>query len=144
MLRLNEALEEALALATVSETSPNDDAHLTKNSEAPTRSKSRLTRDVSSFTINALPVDSWQLLTLAAAECGPIVDEEEPYLLEFMLSDLSVAKFKNSICRCDIVPEAGASTVHISLISTVDKPEDIETVRDLLVDLVNEISRHED
>jgi len=136
MVILNEALEEALSLA--ASRVPVRDETLKRPQRS--TSKSFISRDVSCFTIGALPVDAWQLLYMSAVQCGPIVDEEEPYVLEFMLSDSSVETLRSSMCRCEIVPEAGASTVHVSVFSDKGKLGNVESVRDLLVYLINDSS----
>jgi hypothetical protein len=137
MIRLNAALKDALAHAIKphSTVDAEIDASL-----APKISRSFVSRDVSCFTIDALPVDSWPLLYTGALHCGPIIDEEEPYVLEFMLSDTSVESLRSLMCRCEIVPEAGGSTVHVALFSHTANVGDVETLRDLLVDAINEMN----
>jgi hypothetical protein len=140
MIRLNDALRVALAHHRLCDQQATDVAP----QSSPKRTRGYAARDMSCFTINALPVDAWPLLHTSAIHCGPIIDEEEPYVLEFMLSDTSIEAFTSVMCRCEIVPEAGASTVHISLFSERRNVDGVEIVRDLLVSTINELdsSRH--
>lgn len=130
MVQLNTALEEALRGAGV----PRDTV-----TPAPSRRRTGTftTRDVSSFTINALPVDAHELLTLAAANCGQVTEDDPPYLIEFTLLDTGLGGGTDALCRCELVPEAGGTTVHLSVSGPVRAS--LESVRDMLVDLVNEV-----
>lgn len=130
MVELNEALAQALAL------SPS---HVTTKSEGTTQRSARsfVATDLSCFTIDALPVDAWNILFLCASECGPIIDEEEPYLLEFLMHDTSISELRDVMCRCEIVPEAGGSTVHVSVTSDYGSFTNVEMVRDYLVTAIN-------
>jgi hypothetical protein len=130
MVELNEALANALAFS--------PPAHHVKNESPPRRySRSFVSRDLSCFTINALPVDAWSILFLCASECGPIIDEEEPYLLEFMMHDTCISEFRDVMCRCEIAPEAGGSTVHVSVYADNKSFSNVEMVRDYLVSTIN-------
>lgn len=140
MVDLNDALQRALAA--VGENQPTQ-SHTRKDRSTP-KSRSFMSRDVSCFTIDALPVDSWQLLYTSATHCGPIIEEEEPYLLEFMLSDTGVDALRDSMCRCEIVPEAGGSTIHLTVFSESGRVGNVEAVRDLLVHTINELGEESD
>lgn len=130
MVELNEALTNALAFTS---------APQAEKSEEPARKSSRsfVAREMSCFTIDALPVDAWHTLYLCASECGPIIDEEEPYVLEFMMHDTSISELRDVMCRCEIVPEAGGSMVHVSVYSDNGTFADVEVVRDYLVATIN-------
>lgn len=97
-------------------------------------------RDPSSFTVNVLPVDCWLALEVVASLCGPTIHDEPPYSIEFLLHDSSLPASRNAWCRCECVPEAGATTVHLTVGATkgIEAP-DVEEVRDFLVDQLNEI-----
>ena len=98
------------------------------------------TRDVSSFTVAVLPVDCYLALEVVAAMCGPTIGDDQPYMIEFMLHDAEVAGALNGWCRCDLVPEAGATTVSITVGSTEASPQpSAEEVRDYLVQALNTI-----
>ncbi len=135
MVRLNDALKTALDnVQSPEQKKPQTTPHTT-----PKRARGFVATDMSCFTIDALPVDAWHLLYVTANHCGPIIDEEEPYLLEFLLSDTSIETFASVMCRCEIVPEAGASTIHLSLFSEHGNVGGVEIVRDLLVSTINEL-----
>ena len=98
------------------------------------------TRDVSSFTVAVLPVDCYLALEVVAAMCGPPIGDDQPYMIEFMLHDAEVEGALNGWCRCDLVPEAGATTVSITVGSTEASPQpSAEEVRDYLVQALNTI-----
>lgn len=68
------------------------------------------TRDVPSFTIEALPAEAFEALLVAAAELGEVEDDDPPYELRTLL-----AAPLTCWCQLDVVPDAGASTVSISI-----------------------------
>ena len=100
----------------------------------------RRERDVSSFTVDVLPAECFEALLIVAGISGAISHEEPPYQLEFSLHDSDVAGALNGWCRCDLVPEAGATTVSL-LVGTETSAEGIsvEEVRDYLVANLNAI-----
>lgn len=129
MQELNEALQSALELV-----------------GAPVSLKAvppilvRRERDVSSFTVDVLPAECFEALLIVAGISGAISYEEPPYQLEFSLHDSDVTGALNGWCRCDLVPEAGATTVSL-LVGTEASSEgvSVEEVRDYLVANLNEI-----
>lgn len=138
MVRLNVAVEVALDWR-----SHLVDLSVANHSQPQTTNDSgvpRMRRDVSSFTINVLPVECWMALEVVAATCGPTIQDEPPYLLEFQLHDSSLPHSRHGWCRCECVPEAGATTVHLTVGSTsgVEVPS-LEEVRDYLVEQLNQI-----
>ncbi len=68
------------------------------------------TRDVPSFTIEALPAEAFEALVVAAAELGEIEDDDPPYELRTLLVEPL-----GCWCQLDVVPDAGASTVSVSI-----------------------------
>jgi hypothetical protein len=96
--------------------------------------------DVSSFTVDALPAECFEALLVVAGICGAVSHDEPPYQLEFSLHDAEVDGFLHGWCRCDLVPEAGATTVSL-LVGTAESSEGIsvEEVRDYLVANLNAI-----
>lgn len=133
MVTLNDALILALSLAKSTATEERK-----SQPSAPKRSaKGFVSREMSCFTIDALPVDAWHILHLCASECGPILEEEEPYLVEFMMHDTSIPELRTTVCQCEIVPEAGSSMVHVSVYSDAGTSPDVEVVRDYLVAVIN-------
>lgn len=136
MVSLNLALQVALAWK------PDDvDAPKVEEREPQVSTTAQRTRrDVSSFTVNVLPVDCWHGLEVVASLCGPTVQDEPPYLLEFLLHDSSLHHSRNSWCRCECVPEAGGTTVHLTVGSShQNEMPDIDEVRDFLVHHLNQI-----
>lgn len=75
------------------------------------------TRDVPSFTIEALPVEAFEALLVAAAELGEVEDDDPPYELRTLLADPLACW-----CQLDVVPDAGASTVSVSIAPIGDRP----------------------
>ena len=97
-------------------------------------------RDVSSFTVAVLPVDCYLALEVVAAMCGPSIGDDQPYMIEFMLHDAEIEGALHGWCRCDLVPEAGATTVSITVGSTENSTQPrAEEVRDYLVQALNTI-----
>lgn len=129
MQELNEALRKALELAEVAK-APKVVAPILVRRE----------RDVSSFTVDVLPAECFEALLVVAAISGAVSHEEPPYQLEFSLHDSDVDGALHGWCRCDLVPEAGATTVSL-LVGTEDSSQGIsvEEVRDYLVSNLNAI-----
>ena len=129
MQELNEALRKALELVVV----PKD-----LKVVAPVLV--RRERDVSSFTVDVLPAECFEALLVVAGISGAISHEEPPYQLEFSLHDSDVNGALHGWCRCDLVPEAGATTVSL-LVGAEENSEGIsvEEVRDYLVANLNAI-----
>ena len=67
-------------------------------------------RDVPSFTIEALPAEAFEALLVATAELGEVEDDDPPYELRTLLSPPLACW-----CQLDVVPDAGASTVSVSI-----------------------------
>ena len=130
MQELNEALHLALAYADV--------VPIVTVATSPVLV--RRERDVSSFTVDVLPAECFEALLIVAGISGAISHEEPPYQLEFSLYDSDVIGALNGWCRCDLVPEAGATTVSL-LVGTETSAEGIsvEEVRDYLVAQLNAI-----
>lgn len=130
MQELNEALHSALAYVDVVSIATVSSSPLLVRRE----------RDVSSFTVDVLPAECFEALLIVAGISGAISHEEPPYQLEFSLHDSDVTGALNSWCRCDLVPEAGATTVSL-LVGTETSAEGIsvEEVRDYLVANLNAI-----
>ncbi|MGA9277093.1 J domain-containing protein [Ilumatobacter sp.] len=97
------------------------------------------TRDIPSFTVEALPVDAFEALLVAAAELGEVADDDPPYELRAVLGPPLTCW-----CQLDLVPDAGAATVSVS-IAAVDGhslPRLID-VRNAWIDTLNNLGeRH--
>jgi len=130
MQELNEALRKALQLIT---------AHFVSVPRVGS-SGLRRERDVSSFTVDVLPAECFEALVIVASISGAISVEEPPYLLEFSLHDSDVQGGRQGWCRCDLVPEAGATTVSLLVGTSENEPNiSVEEIRDYLVRCLNSI-----
>ena len=95
----------------------------------------RTSRDVSSFTIDCLPVEAFEALLIAASWHGEVSVDDAPYLLETVMRDPY-----SCWIRFDIVPEAGASMVSITVATPAGtQPISSEEVRDVFVDSLNQL-----
>lgn len=97
------------------------------------RDRRRFERDVASFTVDALPVVAFEALHIVAASLGDISDEEPPYMVEFLMRDA-----ESLWCRCDLVPDAGSTTVAVTVSPAGEEPlVRVDGMRDLLVAELN-------
>lgn len=133
MARINRAADELLA------ESSEPTRVATSYSSMPTTASSAeraVVVDRPSFTIDVLPVEAHEVLTLAVGSIGEIMEHDPPYVLEFVLADAE--RMGDRVwCRADIVPDAGSSTV--SLLTEARDGEDVERLRDLLVREINSL-----
>lgn len=96
---------------------------------------SGLRHDAPSFTVEALPVETFEALLLAAATLGEVEDDDPPYELGVLLGEPLACW-----CRLSVVPDAGASTVSVAI-----APADgavlpaIEAVRDAWISALNRL-----
>lgn len=98
-------------------------------------SAARSERDIASFTVGALPVVAYEALLLVAGSIGDVSLDEPPYLLEFLIREGG-----DLWCRCDLVPDAGSTTVSVTVSPAGDEPlVRCDEVRDLLVRELNEL-----
>ncbi len=96
---------------------------------------SRPERDVPSFTVEALPVDTFEALLVVCSWLGEVLDDDPPYRLEAHLYDP-----RECWCRLDVVPDAGASTVSLTGAGLDGRPTpDVVAVRDLWIDGLNRV-----
>lgn len=99
----------------------------------------RVARDVPSFTVEALPVVTFEALVIVASWIGEVLDDDPPYRLDAYL-DASRGAPLDCWCRLDIVPDAGASTVSLAVGGWADEPPPpVEEVRDVFVDALNRL-----
>ena len=140
MRRLNAAFDAVLA--DVTNRAPDRPAPAHAESPAPRaatehvpRPGSRLSHDVASFTIEALPVEAFEALRVVATWLGEVVDDDPPYRLDVVLGEPLVAW-----CRLELVPDAGASTVAVTL-GAIDAGgvPDLDVVRDVWVAALNSL-----
>jgi hypothetical protein len=97
--------------------------------------RARSERDASSFTVDVLPVEAFEYVRLAAAALGEISDEEVPYALEFL-----VRAGETVWCRCELFPDAGSTTVAVTVAPAGPEPlVRVDGMRDLLVAEINSL-----
>ena len=113
----------------------------------PSRATSRIVRqrggrrsvehDSPSFTVDALPVEAFEALLIATSWIGEVLVDEPPYLLEVHLYEPD-----HCWCRLELVPDAGGSTVSLTVASIGGTPTpDVEVIRDLWVAQLNQLGR---
>ncbi|MDQ3543409.1 MAG: hypothetical protein M3431_06050, partial [Actinomycetota bacterium] len=91
--------------------------------------------DVSSFVIEALPVEAFGALLVVTTWIGEVVVDEPPYQLDVLLVDPL-----RCWCRLDLVPDAGTSMVSVTIAAFPDESlPDIDDVRDLWVSSLNHV-----
>ena len=91
--------------------------------------------DAPSFTIDALPVEAFEALLIVTSWMGEVLVDDPPYVLEVYLVEPGPCW-----CRLDLVPDAGGSTVTLTVASVGDEPApDVEAVRDTWVTNLNRL-----
>ncbi len=86
------------------------------------------------ITREALPVEAFEGLVLAAAELGELADDDPPYLLEVLMAA------PPAWCRLELVPDAGSSTVSITTARLPGHPTpDVYDVRDVWIGALNRL-----
>ena len=94
---------------------------------------SGLAHDTPSFTVEALPVEVFEAILVAAAVLGEVLDDDPPYRLETRL-DEPLACW----CQLDVVPDAGASTVSLVIAPLPEQGRpDVLAVRDAWIRELN-------
>jgi hypothetical protein len=83
--------------------------------------------DAPSFTIDVLPAEAFEALLVVAGRLGEVLVDDPPYLLDVQIRE------PECWCRLELLPEAGGSSVSLTVAAAVD----IEAVRDLWVDALN-------
>ena len=92
-------------------------------------------QDAPSFTIDHLPAEAFEALLVVTSWMGEALVDDPPYVLEVHLTDPGPCW-----CRLDLVPDAGASTVTLTVASIDGTPApDIEDVRDAWVANLNSL-----
>jgi hypothetical protein len=91
--------------------------------------------DAPSFTIDTLPVEAFEALLIVTSWMGEVLVDDPPYVLEVHLTEPGPCW-----CRLDLVPDAGGSTVTLTVASIDGTPApDIEQVRDVWVANLNRL-----
>jgi DnaJ domain len=100
---------------------------------APQRRYQGVQQDAPSFTIDHLPVEAFEALLVVTSWMGEVLVDDPPYVLEVHLTEPGPCW-----CRLDLVPDAGGSTVTLTVASIDGVPApDVELVRDLWVSNLN-------
>ena len=90
--------------------------------------------DNPSFTIDVLPAEAFEALLIVTSWIGEVLVDDPPYVLEVHLHDPAPCW-----CRLDLVPDAGSTTVSLTVARVGDEPApDIALVRDTWVAGLNE------
>ena len=94
-----------------------------------------IARDTPSFTVEALPVETFEAMLVVASWLGEVLDDDPPYRLDTYLYEPF-----DCWCRLDVVPDAGASTVSLAVAGIDGAPTpDVITVRDAWVGNLNAV-----
>jgi hypothetical protein len=91
--------------------------------------------DAPSFTIDTLPAEAFESLLVVTSWMGEVLVDDPPYVLEVHLTEPAPCW-----CRLDLVPDAGGSTVTLT-VASIDGTlaPDVEEVRDLWVANLNRL-----
>ena len=131
MRQLNEAVAVVLA----------DVAFKPTEAESPIVPDARPTggvaHDVASFTIEALPAEAFEALLVVTSWIGEVVTDDPPYQLDVVLDEPL-----SCWCRLDLVPDAGASTVSLTVATAAGVPRPaLDEICDVWVAALNELGR---
>ena len=92
-------------------------------------------QDAPSFTIDRLPAEAFEALLVVTSWMGEVLVDDPPYVLEVHLTEPGPCW-----CRLDLVPDAGGSTVALTVASVGGEPApDVEIVRDAWVTNLNRL-----
>jgi len=139
MRELNEAF--ALAVHTIGEESatttpaPTAPSPPTPSPAARPSAPRSLEQDMPSFTVAALPAVAYEALLVVTNWLGDVLVEEPPYLLDAHLHDPG-----ECWCRLELIPEAGASMVGLTVVGVGGAtPPSLDAVRDRYVAGLNDL-----
>jgi hypothetical protein len=141
MRRLNRAFDAAIAELTArpghQNGSPGNQFNDQSGPASPQRAPTRVVHDVASFTIEALPAEAFEALLVVSTWIGEVLVDDPPYQLDVVLEEPS-----ECWCRLELLPDAGATTVSLTVAGTaLTAPPDIDDVRDLWVANLNQLGR---
>jgi hypothetical protein len=139
MRQLNTAFDLAMAerLRCGPETGQGVDQKPDQDREQPRPAHSRVVHDVASFTVEALPAEAFEALLVVTSWLGEVLVDDPPYQLDVALEEPYACW-----CRLDLLPDAGATTVSLTLAGFgANPPPDIDDVRDLWVANLNQLGR---
>jgi hypothetical protein len=101
---------------------------------ARSRFTGRAQHDAASFVIAALPAEAFEALVVVTSWIGEVLVDAPPYVLEVHLYEPV-----ECWCRLDLVPDAGASTVSLTVASDGVAPAPLlDDVRDVWVQQLNQ------
>ena len=134
MQAINEAADAALVIVesssgrVVSSSAPSPSAMYDPET------RSAAARDFPSFTVEALPAEAFEGILVVASWLGEVLDDDPPYRLDTFLHDF------NCWCRLEVTPDAGASTVALT-VAGIDgaATPDVVVVRDAWVEGLNAV-----
>jgi hypothetical protein len=92
----------------------------------------RVEHDEPSFVIEALPAVAYEALLLVAMRMGDVLLDDPPYLLEARLDGPG-----ECWCRLELLPEAGATTIMLTVTGIEGTVPPIEVVRDRWIHNLN-------
>ena len=75
------------------------------------RPSRRIEQDIPSFSIDLLPAQAFEALLIVVGWLGEVLIDDPPYLLDAYLNEPA-----ECWCRIELLPEAGASTVGLTVI----------------------------
>ena len=140
MQTINEAADAALLAVDASAVDVPDDGP--DDAEATTAGhrshpadggSSGVARDAPSFTVEALPVETFEAMLVVASWLGEVLDDDPPYRLDTYLYEPF-----DCWCRLEVVPDAGASTVSLAVAGIDGAPTpDVIAVRDAWIANLN-------
>jgi hypothetical protein len=141
MRRLNTAFDAAMAEHAArlghDVDSPPDQSRDHSEPTSPRRASTHVVHDVASFTIEALPAEAFEALLVVSTWIGEVLVDDPPYQLDVVLEEPYACW-----CRLELLPDAGATTVSLTLAGIgLTVPPDIDAVRDLWVTNVNQLGR---
>ena len=148
MQAINIAFEEAMTLVLADRAAAGQPAPTASGASAPEppapgprpfRPGGRVQRDDPSFVIEALPAEAFEALLIVANWMGEVMVDDPPYLLEAHLYDPA-----ECWCRLELLPEAGASTVMLTVVAAEGAAPPIELVRDRWIENLNQLGQSPD
>ncbi|HZB40584.1 MAG TPA: J domain-containing protein [Ilumatobacter sp.] len=91
--------------------------------------------DQPSFTVEALPAESFEALLVVASWLGETIDDDPPYRL-----DIELTEPVRCWCRLELLPDAGATTVGLAVGSERGvTAADVDAVRDTWIAALNSL-----
>jgi hypothetical protein len=145
MQAINVAFEQAMALLTQPAPAAEEATKTTSTagpsapSEPSPSGRRWVERDEPSFVIEALPPEAFEALLVVATWMGEVLVDDPPYLLEAHLNDPA-----ECWCRLELLPEAGGSTVLLTVAGVEGTAPPVEVVRDRWIENLNQLGARQD